>query len=159
VKDGVRGRARVAATTSTEGYIYLDRFVEAQRSTYAGAIAELRDGRKRSHWMWYVFPQLAGLGRSAMSERYAIATLAEAEGYLRHPILGPRLIECTSAVLEIESRSAREIFGSPDDMKLRSCATLFELVSAPDSPFARVLAKYFRGERDEQTLRLLGRGA
>jgi uncharacterized protein (DUF1810 family) len=154
----MRGRARVAATTSTEDYSDLERFVEAQRSTYAAALAELRGGRKRSHWMWYVFPQLAGLGRSAMSERYAIASVAEAEGYLRHPILGPRLIECTSAVLEIEGCSAREIFGSPDDMKLRSCATLFELVSAPDSPFATLLAKYFRGERDQQTLHLLGRG-
>jgi uncharacterized protein (DUF1810 family) len=148
----------VAATTSTEGDGDLYRFVEAQRSTYARAIAELRGGCKLSHWMWYVFPQLAGLGRSVMSERYAIASLEEAEGYLRHPVLGPRLLECTSAVLEIEGRSAHDIFGSPDDLKLRSCATLFELVSAPDSPFARLLAKYFRGGRDEQTLRLLGRG-
>jgi uncharacterized protein (DUF1810 family) len=148
----------VAATISTEDDSDLDRFVEAQRSSYAAAIAELWGGRKRSHWMWYVFPQLVGLGRSAMSERYAIASLVEAEGYLRHPTLGPRLIECTSAVLAIEGRSAHDIFGSPDDMKLRSCATLFELVSAPDSPLARLLAKYFGGERDRQTLHLLGRG-
>jgi len=137
----------------------LDRFVEAQRSTYARALTELRSGRKRSHWMWYVFPQLAGLGRSAMSARYAIASLAQAEAYLRHLVLGPRLIECATAVLEQEGRTAHDIFGSPDDLKLRSCATLFELVAEPESPFAKLLAKYFGGERDEQTLRLLGRSA
>jgi uncharacterized protein (DUF1810 family) len=136
----------------------LNRFVEAQRSTYPRALAELRSGRKRSHWMWYVFPQLAGLGLSAMSERYAIASLAEAEAYLRHPVLGPRLIECTTAVLELEGLSAHDVFGSPDDLKLRSCATLFALVSEPESPFAKLLAKYFGGDRDERTLRLLGGG-
>ena len=135
----------------------LSRFVEAQRSTYERALAEVRSGRKRSHWMWYVFPQLAGLGRSAMSERYAIASLAEAAAYLRHPVLGLRLLECTTAVLELDGRSAHDIFGSPDDSKLRSCATLFALVSEPESPFAKLLAKYFGGDRDEQTLRLLGR--
>jgi uncharacterized protein (DUF1810 family) len=136
----------------------LNRFVEGQRSTYDRALAELRSGRKRSHWMWYVFPQLAGLGRSAMSAQYAIASLAQAEAYLRHPVLGARLIECTTAVLGLEGRSAHDIFGSPDDLKLRSCATLFDVVSEPESPFAKLLAKYFGGERDEQTLRLLGRG-
>ena len=135
----------------------LERFVDAQRTSYDRALAELRAGRKRSHWMWYIFPQLAGLGRSATAERYAIASLAEAEAYLKHPVLGPRMIECATAVLEIEGRSAHEIFGSPDDSKLRSCATLFALVSAPESVFARVLAKYFGGRQDEQTLRLLGR--
>lgn len=134
----------------------LNRFVDAQRSTYERALAELRSGRKRSHWMWYVFPQLAGLGRSAMSELYAIASAAQAEAYLGHPVLGPRLIECTAAVLELEGRSAHDIFGSPDDLKLRSCATLFEIVAEPESPFAKLLAKYFGGERDSETLRLLG---
>jgi len=134
----------------------LNRFVDAQRSTYASALAELRGGLKRTHWMWFVFPQLAGLGRSATAERYAIASLAEAEVYLKHPVLGPRLIECATAVLDVEGRSAHEIFGSPDDLKLRSCATLFALVSAPESVFARLLAKYFDGA-DELTLRLLGR--
>ena len=134
----------------------MNRFVEAQASTYERALAELRSGRKRSHWMWYVFPQLAGLGRSATAERYAIASLAEAGAYLKHPVLGPRLIECATAVLDVEGRSAHEIFGSPDDLKLRSCATLFALVSAPESVFTRLLAKYFDGG-DEQTLRLLGR--
>jgi uncharacterized protein (DUF1810 family) len=135
----------------------LERFVEAQQSTYARALAELRAGRKRSHWMWYVFPQLAGLGRSATSERYAIVSLAEAAAYLEHPLLGPRLIECARAVLEVDGRSAHEIFGSPDDLKLRSCATLFALVSRPESPFEKLLEKYFDGEPDAQTLRLLGR--
>jgi uncharacterized protein (DUF1810 family) len=133
----------------------LKRFVEAQRSTYERALAELRGGRKRSHWMWYVFPQLAGLGRSAMSERYAIASLAEAEAYLRHPVLGPRLSECATAVLEIDGRSAYEIFGSPDDLKLHSCATLFARASAPNSVFSKLLAKYFGGLEDELTVRLL----
>jgi uncharacterized protein (DUF1810 family) len=134
----------------------LERFVAAQGSTYERALAELRAGGKRSHWMWYVFPQLAGLGRSAMSERYAIASLAEAEEYLKHPVLGPRLIECATAVLAIDGRSAYEIFGSPDDLKLHSCATLFARASPPGSAFSRLLAKYFGGRDDEQTLRLLG---
>jgi uncharacterized protein (DUF1810 family) len=107
--------------------------------------------------MWYVFPQLEGLGRSATSEHYAIASLAEAEAYLKHPLLGPRLIECATAVLEVEGASAHEIFGSPDDLKLRSCATLFALVSPPESVFSRLLAKYFGGRQDGETLRLLGR--
>ena len=135
----------------------LNRFVDAQRATYASALAELRDGRKRSHWMWFVFPQLAGLGRSATAERYGIASLAEAEAYLKHSVLGPRLIDCATAVLDVEGRSAHEIFGSPDDLKLRSCTTLFALVSAPESVFSRLLAKYFDGREDERTLRLLGR--
>jgi uncharacterized protein (DUF1810 family) len=133
----------------------LSRFVEAQRSTYERALSELRSGRKRSHWMWYVFPQLAGLGRSAMSRRYAIADAAEAKAYLEHPVLGPRLVECASAVLGIDGRSAYEIFGSPDDLKLRSCATLFSRCSARDSVFAGLLAKYFGGLEDEETVRLL----
>lgn len=133
----------------------LNRFVEAQRSTYEHALAELRSGRKRSHWMWYVFPQLAGLGRSATSRRYAIADADEAKAYLEHPLLGPRLVECTTAVLEIRGRSAWEIFGSPDDLKLHSCATLFARVSPPDSLFAALLAKYFGGREDDETVRLL----
>jgi uncharacterized protein (DUF1810 family) len=134
----------------------LARFVAAQRSTYERALAELRSGRKRSHWMWYVFPQLAGLGNSATSRRYAIASAEEADAYLKHPVLGARLIECATAVLEIDGRSAYEIFGSPDDLKLRSCATLFARVSTPGSVFARLLAKYFGSQEDEQTIRLLG---
>ena len=133
----------------------MNRFVEAQRSTYERALAELRSGRKRSHWMWYVFPQLAGLGRSATSRRYAIRNAAEARAYLDHPVLGPRLIECAAAVLDIDGRSAYEIFGSPDDLKLHSCATLFARASPPGSVFARLLAKYFGGREDEATVRLL----
>ena len=133
----------------------LARFVEAQRDDHDRALAELAGGRKRSHWMWYVFPQIAGLGISATSRRYAVTGRAEAEAYLRHPVLGPRLVEICEAALGVEGRSAGEVFGSPDDMKLRSCATLFAAVAPPGSVFDRVLQKYFRGERDDQTLRLL----
>lgn len=133
----------------------LGRFVGAQQGDYETALSEIRSGRKRSHWMWYVFPQLAGLGVSAMSKRYAIRSRAEAEAYRRHPVLGPRLVEIAEAVLGVGGRSALEIFGSPDDLKLRSCMTLFAAVSPAGSVFERVLAKYFRGERDEATLRLL----
>src|SRR5215470_14777130 len=135
----------------------LERFVRAQRDDYAQALAEIRSGRKRSHWMWYVFPQFEGLGFSPTSRRYSIKSLDEAAAYLRHPVLGPRLSECAEAVLGIEGRSATEIFGSPDDVKLRSSATLFACVSPVGSVFERLLAKYFRGERDDATLRLVGR--
>src|SRR5262245_19144102 len=107
----------------------LTRFVTAQEDDYDTALAEVRDGDKRSHWMWYIFPQFAGLGFSSMSRRYAIRSAAEVEVYLRHPVLGPRLIECAEAAIGVEGHSALEIFGSPDDMKLRSCATLFASVS------------------------------
>jgi uncharacterized protein (DUF1810 family) len=134
----------------------LKRFVEAQEDDYEGALCEVRSGRKRSHWMWYIFPQYDGLGFSSTSKRYAIKSVAEAEAYLRHPVLGPRLVECCEAAFGIEGRSAAEVFGSPDDMKLRSCATLFAAVSPPGSVFERLLDKFFRGVRDENTLRLLG---
>jgi uncharacterized protein (DUF1810 family) len=134
----------------------LNRFVLAQEADYETALSEIRSGRKRSHWMWYIFPQFEGLGQSAMSRRYAIRSRAEAEAYLMHPVLGPRLVECAEAVVSVEGRSAAEIFGSPDDMKLRSCATLFASVSPPGSVFERLLEKYFGGERDAETPRLLG---
>jgi uncharacterized protein (DUF1810 family) len=134
----------------------LTRFVLAQEADYETALSEIRSGRKRSHWMWYIFPQYEGLGSSAISRRYAIRSRAEAKAYLMHPVLGPRLIECAEAVVSVEGRSAFEIFGHPDDMKLRSCATLFALVSTPGSVFERLLDKYFRGEPDAETLRLLG---
>jgi uncharacterized protein (DUF1810 family) len=134
----------------------LSRFVEAQQLIYSRTLAEIRSGRKRSHWMWFTFPQLTGLGFSATSRLYAIRNLAEAEAYLAHPILGPRLEECAEAVLAVEGRSVLEIFGSPDDMKLRSCATLFACVSQAGSVFHRLLDKYFGGEPDDWTLRLLG---
>jgi uncharacterized protein (DUF1810 family) len=133
----------------------LDRFVRAQEDDYEQALAEIRAGRKRSHWMWYIFPQIDGLAFSSTSKYYAIKGVEEARAYLDHPVLGPRLRECAEAALQVEGRSAREIFGSPDDLKLRSCATLFASVSPPDSVFDRVLAKYYEGGRDERTLRLL----
>jgi len=133
----------------------LSRFVEAQEGDYEKAIAEIRSGRKHSHWMWYVFPQFEGLGSSFTSRRYAIKSLAEAKAYLNHPVLGPRLLECVEEALGIEGRSAHDIFGSPDDMKLRSCATLFAHVSAADSVFDRLLDKYFNGKVDDKTLQLL----
>ena len=133
------------------------RFVEAQERTYAQALAEIRDGRKRSHWMWFIFPQIDGLGSSPTSRRYAIRGLAEAEAYVRHPVLGPRLVECAEAALAVEGRSAFEIFGSPDDMKLRSCATLFTRASPAGSVFERLLARYYAGSPDARTLELLER--
>jgi len=135
----------------------LARFVSAQHGSYDRALAEIRRGEKRSHWMWYVFPQIAGLGMSATSKKYAIRSLAEAEAYLRHETLGPRLLACAAATLAVEGRSALDIFGSPDDMKLRSCATLFAEISAEGSAFHRVLDQYFDGKPDEATLRILAR--
>jgi uncharacterized protein (DUF1810 family) len=133
----------------------LNRFLHAQAHDYERALSEVKAGRKRSHWMWYIFPQFAGLGFSSTSERYAIKSVAEAKAYLAHPVLGPRLVECAEAVLGIEGRSALEVFGSPDDLKLRSCATLFANVSPAESVFERLLDRYYQGERDSQTLRLL----
>jgi uncharacterized protein (DUF1810 family) len=133
----------------------LNRFVEAQEYDYQQALSEIKSGRKYSHWMWYVFPQLAGLGFSPTSQHYAIKSRAEAEAYLRHPILGPRLLEIAGAALRVEGRTAREIFGSPDDMKLRSCATLFASVSPDGSVFHQLLDKYFDGKPDTRTLELL----
>lgn len=133
----------------------LSRFVKAQEGDYDQALSEVKNGRKRSHWMWYIFPQFDGLGFSTTSKRYSIKSIAEAEAYLEHPVLGPRLKECAEAAVCVEGRSAHEIFGSPDDMKLRSCATLFAYISPEGSVFHRLLDKYFQGERDPKTLRLL----
>jgi uncharacterized protein (DUF1810 family) len=138
---------------------HLSRFVEAQADDYAQALAEIKAGQKDSHWMWYIFPQLDGLGYSSMSRRYGIKSAAEAKAYLEHPVLGPRLLECAQAALGVEGRSAYDIFGSPDDMKLKSSATLFALVSPAGSAFERLLDKYYAGERDGATLRLLGMAA
>src|SRR5436190_24113161 len=134
----------------------LTRFVEAQEHNYVQELSEIQSGQKQSHWMWYIFPQYDGLGFSSTSKRYAIKSAAEAKAYLGHPVLGPRLLECAEAVLRVEGRSAFEIFGSPDDMKLRSCATLFAHVSPARSVFDRLLDKYFEGKRDGTTVRLLG---
>ena len=138
----------------------LQRFVVAQERIHEQALAEIRAGLKRSHWMWFVFPQLAGLAFSPMSQQYAIQNIEEARAYLLHPILGPRLLACAEAALAVQGRSARQIFGSPDDLKLRSCATLFASVSPPDSVFHRLLDKYYDGQSDDRTLGLLNaRGA
>jgi uncharacterized protein (DUF1810 family) len=134
----------------------LSRFVRAQQDNYAQALAEIVSGRKHSHWMWYVFPQFDGLAFSSTSKLYSIKSVGEAKAYLAHPILGPRLLECAEAVVRVEGRSATEIFGSPDDLKLRSCATLFASVLPQGSVFERLLAKYYGGERDGKTLQLLG---
>ncbi|HTN48932.1 MAG TPA: DUF1810 domain-containing protein [Burkholderiaceae bacterium] len=136
----------------------LRRFVDAQEGIYETALAELHEGRKRSHWMWFIFPQFVGLGASAMSELYAIGGLDEARAFLAHPVLGPRLRACCSALLGLQGRSAQEILGSPDDLKLQSSATLFGLVAEPDSVFRRVIDRYYGGRRDERTLELVASG-
>jgi len=129
----------------------LDRFVVAQASVYASALEELRRGRKTGHWMWFIFPQMAGLGHSAMSQHYAIASLAEARAYLAHPVLGPRLRECAGIVLATRESTAEQLFGSTDAMKLRSSMTLFHR-AAPDEPvFAGVLDRHFSGVADDAT--------
>jgi uncharacterized protein (DUF1810 family) len=135
----------------------LQRFVLAQDdgATYERAVAELRGGRKQSHWMWFVFPQIAGLGQSAMSRTYAISSLQEARAYLEHPLLGPRLLQCTQIVAELRGASAQDVFGAIDAVKLRSSMTLFAAVAPPDSPFKRVLVVYFDGATDAATESLL----
>ncbi|SPM42622.1 Uncharacterized protein, DUF1810 family [Mycobacterium numidiamassiliense] len=130
----------------------LNRFVTAQAPVYGQVVGELRDGRKRSHWMWFVFPQLRGLGGSAMAIRYGIASLAEARAYLDHDLLGPRLRECTDLVNRVQGRSVGQIFGSPDDLKLCSSMTLFALAADDDQDFTALLDKYYGGERDALTL-------
>jgi uncharacterized protein (DUF1810 family) len=139
----------------------LDRFLSAQQEIYVTALAELRAGRKRSHWMWFVFPQLAGLGHSATARYYAIASLDEARRYLAHAILGARLRECTEAMLALAGQSANEVLGYPDDLKFRSCMTLFARVAEASSPFELALEQYFNGVEDPLTLQLLNaeRGA
>lgn len=133
----------------------LQRFVEAQAPVYDDVLAELRAGRKRSHWMWFVFPQIAGLGSSGTARFYAIASLAEAKAYLGHPLLGPRLRECTETVLGAGDGSARRIFGSPDDLKFRSSMTLFARASGMRPPFTAALDRFFGGEPDPRTLEIL----
>jgi len=133
----------------------LHRFLSAQKETYALALREIRGGHKSSHWMWFVFPQLQGLGASAISRRFGISGSGEAGAYLAHPTLGPRLVEISEALLDLDAGSAHDIFGSPDDLKLKSCATLFAAVSPPGSVFERVLARYFDGGGDPRTLKLM----
>lgn len=130
----------------------LERFVVAQGPVIEQAMAELRAGRKRTHWMWFVFPQIAGLGSSGMAQRYAIGSLEEARAYLGHTVLGPRLVACTGLVNAVEGRTALEILGSPDDAKFRSCVTLFGRAGVEEAVFGAALAKYFGGEPDLATL-------
>jgi uncharacterized protein (DUF1810 family) len=134
----------------------LSRFLRAQEDDYERALAELASGRKQTHWMWYIFPQVEGLAFSPTSRHYAIKSAGEARAYLEHAILGPRLLACAETMLRIEGRSATEILGSPDDVKLRSCATLFACVSPRGSVFDRLLDKYYQGMHDARTLQLLG---
>lgn len=133
----------------------LERFVSAQADTIERVRTELQGGRKQSHWMWFVFPQLAGLGFSPLAQRYAIASLAEARAFLAHPVLGARLLECTELVVAVDGKTAHDIFGAPDDLKFRSCLTLFA-EAAPDAiVFNVALEKYFAGAKDPRTLALL----
>mgnify|MGYP001097753526 FL=1 len=134
----------------------LQRFVDAQAPVYAQVCAELAAGRKTSHWMWFVFPQLAALGRSATARFYGIASKAEALAYWLHPVLGPRLRHCTRLVLATRASSAHALFGSPDDLKLRSCMTLFAAVAGEEPAFTQVLERFYAGEPDAATLALLG---
>ena len=133
----------------------LARFLDAQEDVFERALAEIRGGQKRSHWMWFIFPQFAGLGFSAASQHYAIKSITEARAYLDHPVLGARLVECAEAALSVGGRTAREIVGSPDDLKFRSSATLFAAVSPDGSVFHRLLDRFFGGAADEKTLALL----
>ncbi len=131
---------------------HLQRFVDAQQGVYDAACAELRAGRKRSHWMWFIFPQIEGLGYSALAQRYGISSLDEAKAYLRHPLLGARLRECSRIVADLDGHSVEQIFGAPDDMKFRSSMTLFAAASAGDTVFLDCLQKYFGGQQDPLTL-------
>ena len=133
----------------------LSRFLDAHRHSYASALQEIRSGRKRSHWMWYIFPQLRGLGRSSTAEYYGIQSLDEAAAFLAHPVLGANLREICSALLALESDNPTEIFGWPDDLKLRSSMTLFAAAAPEDAVFQQVLRKYYGGRPDELTLSLL----
>lgn len=134
----------------------LNRFVQAQEGVYEQVLTELKRGRKESHWMWFIFPQIEGLGSSPTARFYAIKSAEEATAYLQHPLLGKRLKECCQVLLELESISAHEIFGFPDDLKLRSSMTLFAQVSDPGSVFERLLDKFFDGKSDERTMEILG---
>lgn len=141
-----------SAADSSRDPFDLDRFVSAQAHVYADAIGELRAKQKRSHWMWFIFPQIEGLGTSTMAVRYAITNLDEARAYLKHPILGSRLTECSETLLAIEDRTIDELLGYPDNLKLKSSMTLFAAVCEAGSTFSRVLDRYYDGERDQATL-------
>jgi uncharacterized protein (DUF1810 family) len=133
----------------------LQRFIDAQQSDYETALSEIKRGRKQSHWMWYIFPQIQGLGFSATSKLYAIKNLKEAQAYLNHPLLGKRLKEITDALINLPSNNAHEIFGSPDDVKLKSSMTLFASLPDADPVFESALKKFFKGEKDAKTLSII----
>ena len=133
----------------------LNRFLEAQQQTYENAMREIRQGSKQTHWMWFIFPQLRGLGFTDYNIFYGIENLKEAEHYLNHPVLGRRLVEITQAMFEIENKTALEILGRPDERKLKSCMTLFGLLPETAECFMQVLEKYYNGEQDEKTLQLV----
>ncbi|MDE3183531.1 MAG: DUF1810 domain-containing protein [Bacteroidota bacterium] len=133
----------------------LQRFLDAQLSEYEIALSEIMNGRKRSHWMWYIFPQIHGLGFSEVSRFYAIINMEEAENYLNHPVLGKRLVQISNVLLGLTTDNANIIFGSPDDLKLKSSMTLFSLLPNADPVFQRVLDKFFSGEKDQKTLQII----
>ena len=133
----------------------LDKFLEAQNRDYAGALAEIRSGRKRGHWIWYIFPQMSGLGYSSTSAFYAIQDLEEASDYLQHPVLGSRLIEISNAILGVQNKTTNQILGSPDDLKVRSSMTLFNLVPNSDPVFQAVLDKYYNALPEQKTIRMV----
>jgi uncharacterized protein (DUF1810 family) len=137
--------------------INLKRFIEAQEPAFLKALSEIRNGKKQTHWMWYIFPQLAGLGKSLTAVQYSIKNIREAQQYLEHPILGVRLLELSHALMKLKDLSAHDIFGSPDDIKLQSCMTLFSCIPGSDPVFEDVLEKYFEGKKDLQTIWLLGK--
>src|SRR5690606_9372512 len=134
----------------------LKRFLDAQEKDYAVALSEIKNGRKKSHWIWYIFPQIIGLGFSETSRYYAIKDLEEAETYLKHPVLGERLVQISNALLDLPGNDAHKIFGSPDDLKLKSSMTLFASIENTNPVFSKVLDKFFKGETDFKTLRILG---
>lgn len=137
--------------------INLDRFIEAQQNDYANALNEIKNGKKQSHWMWYIFPQVIGLGMSETSIKYAINNLNEASAFLHHPILGKRLIEITNVVLQLPENDAYKIFGNPDEQKLKSSMTLFALLAETDLVFERVLTKFYCGDKDKKTIEIVNR--
>jgi uncharacterized protein (DUF1810 family) len=148
--------AKESETVDRDDPYELNRFISAQKGVHDRVLAELRDGLKRTHWMWYIFPQIDGLGHSPTTRLYSIKSLDEARQYLSHPVLGARLVENAEAVLAVSGRSASDIFGHPDDWKLQSSMTLFALVAEPGSVFECVLEKYYEGKRDARTLQILG---
>ncbi len=135
----------------------LKRFTDAQARNYADALAEIKSGRKRSHWMWYVFPQIKGLGFSEMAQFYAIQNLDEATAYLQHPVLGKRLLEISAALLQLQSSNATQVMGNPDDLKLKSSMTLFAALPNTDPVFEAVLDKFYNGKKDSKTLEIIGK--